>query len=411
MDTSNLQKNHQLLMDFLVKNGYKKDALVLTRRCIRLALGVGSLPEITSYEDLFSLEIEKRGFKPEEGRYKSFRTYMGNVKQFDLKGVYPGELGLNNGFLLPPPLYDQLNPVFQSAIDHHLEVGGLHGKRKKTVYTESRAAMNFFKHLLYCGAESFLDIEDRMIYTFFFDGERQIRSKDYCSLVKAVLKTTIELYGEPVQKILETLPIIKSGNKNFQYLTPEESRRIRECLENKDSDLTHLERSIGWMLYFLGLRGTDIMQLKPENIDWKHDRIRLMQSKTGESLTVPMNAAIGNELFDYITTEISGSDAKTILVRRSRPYGELKYLGGIAGKIFDKAGVRTGGGTRGLRVLRHHLVTYLLSQGIECEVVSSIVGHNSPESLKPYVDADIEHLRECSISVTEYPVASKLFNI
>ena len=53
MDTSNLRKSHQKLMDFLVKNGYKKDALWQTRKCIRLALEAGASPEITSYEDLF----------------------------------------------------------------------------------------------------------------------------------------------------------------------------------------------------------------------------------------------------------------------------------------------------------------------------------------------------------------------
>lgn len=411
MDTSNLQKNHQLLMDFLIKNSYKKDALTLTRRCIRLALEVGALPEITSYEELFFMEVEKRGYKPKEGRYKSFRAYMGNIKQFDQKGAYPEGLGFKNGFLSPPPLYDQLNTVFQSAIDHHFEVGGLNEKRTKTVWTEARAAMNFFKHLQNCGAETFQEVKDRMVYTFFFDGERQIRGKDYCSLVKVVLKTAVQLYGEPVQKILATLPAIKSGSKNFQYLNPEEPTRIRECLENENSGLTHLERSIGWLLYFLGLRGTDIVKLKPENIDWKHDRIHLIQSKTEEPLTMPMNAAIGNELFDYITTERPKSAVKTIMVARSRPHGELKYLGGIVKKLFDKAGVRTKGGAKGLRVLRHHLVTYLLSHGIECDVVTSIVGHSSPESIKPYADADIEHLRECSISVAEYPVSNKLFEI
>jgi hypothetical protein len=53
MDTSNLRKTHQKLMDFLVKNGYKKDSLLQTRKCIRLALEVGASPEITSYEELF----------------------------------------------------------------------------------------------------------------------------------------------------------------------------------------------------------------------------------------------------------------------------------------------------------------------------------------------------------------------
>ena len=53
MDTSNLRKTRQKLMDFLVKNGYRKDALLQTRKCIRLALEVGASPEIASYEELF----------------------------------------------------------------------------------------------------------------------------------------------------------------------------------------------------------------------------------------------------------------------------------------------------------------------------------------------------------------------
>ncbi len=411
MDTSNLRKTHQKLMAFLVENGYKKDTLSQTRKCIRLALDVGASPTISSYEDLFFFEVKKRGYKPNERRYKSLKTYMGNVWRFDREGIYPSGTNPKKGFLAPKSLYDQLNTVFRSAIDHHFAFGGMHGKQEKTVWIEARATMNFFKHLQDSGAETFHDIENKMVYTFFFNGERQIRGKDYCKLVKAVLKAAIPLYGEPVHRILNMLPAIKSGNKNFQYLTQAESMKIRECLENENSGLTHRERSIGWMLYFLGLRGTDISKLRFDNIDWKHDMIDLIQSKTGEPLSVPMNAAIGNELFDYIATERPSSDIKTIMLSRTRPYGELKNFGTVVKKIFRKAGVRTDGGSKGLRVLRHHLVTYLLSHGVECDIVSSIVGHSSSESIKPYVDADIEHLRECSISIDVYPVTNKLFEI
>lgn len=151
------------------------------------------------------------------------------------------------------------------------------------------------------------------------------------------------------------------------------------------------------------------MTFKFENIDWKRDQIHLVQSKTGEPLAMPMNAAIGSELFDYITTERPENLLNTVMVAKSRPHGELKSLGSVVTKLFKKAGVRTDGGTKGLRVLRHHLVTYLLSHGVECDVVSSIVGHSSPESVKPY--ADIEHLRECSVSVAAYPVPNELFEI
>jgi hypothetical protein len=45
MDTSNLLKTHHKLMDFLVANGYKKDAISETRKCIGLALDIGALME------------------------------------------------------------------------------------------------------------------------------------------------------------------------------------------------------------------------------------------------------------------------------------------------------------------------------------------------------------------------------
>lgn len=411
MNTSNLQNNHHKLMDFLVTHGYKKDALSETRKCIRLALNADGSPEITSYEDLFFQEVKRRGYKPNQGRYKSLRAYMGNIKQFDIYGILPGGVGSSNGFLAAPSLYDQLLPVFKAAIDHHFKFGGLNGKQKKTVWTEARAGMNFFKHIQDQGIESLEAIENKMVYSFFFDGEKQIRGNAYCQLLKSALKTIKKLYGDPVERVLQMLPAIKSGRKNFQYLTSEESTKIRVCLENEGSGLSHLERSVGWILYFLGLRGTDITNLKFDNIDWSQDQIHLIQSKTGEPLSVPINAAIGNELFDYITKERVANESKTVLLTQSHPNGELKYLGRIVRKIFEKADVRTNGGAKGVRVLRHHLVTYLLSHGVECDVVSSIIGHRSPESIKPYADADIEHLRECSISIENFPINHKLFDI
>lgn len=53
MDTSNLRKTQQKLMDFLVENGYKKDSLSQTKKCIKLVLEVGASPNIASYEEIF----------------------------------------------------------------------------------------------------------------------------------------------------------------------------------------------------------------------------------------------------------------------------------------------------------------------------------------------------------------------
>lgn len=43
--------------------------------------------------------------------------------------------------------------------------------------------------------------------------------------------------------------------------------------------------------------------------------------------------------------------------------------------------------------------------------ISEIMGHISPESLNPYIDADIVHLRECGIDISKYPVGVEVFDV
>lgn len=411
MDITNLKENYPYLINFLIKNGYSKDVIHKTQKCIRLTLDVGSSSKIASYEDLFYYEVKRQGYKPNEQRYKAFRCYLGNIKRFDKTGKYPSRMKSVDKFPSVPSVFDNLNAEYQLIVKHHLEVGRRSGKRSQTICAEARASMYFFKHLQDLGADTLNEVTPKMVYRFFFDGEKQKRGRDYCSQIKRALKSAESLVGEPVRRLQGLLPSIKSANKNFQYLTPEESKKIRECLENEKTQLTHIERSVGWMLYFLGLRGTDIVSLSIKNINWKHDRIHIIQSKTNQSLVLPMNAAIGNELFDYITKERPESDVDTIFITKLPPHRSFKDLRSIVTRIFEKAGVRTDRRTIGPRIFRHHLVTFLLSRGIDCDIVSSIVGHASPESIKHYADADIEHLRECSLSVLDYPVLSKLFEI
>lgn len=334
---------------------------------------------------------------------------MGTLKAFDLDDKYPN--GKVTGFLSPPKLFDQLNEHYQSLANYHLQHGSINGKREKTVWIEFRAAINFYKHLQNNGAETLTGVTPQMIYSFFHNGIRQIRGVHYGQLIKSAMKVLTVEHGNPARAIISYLPAIKRGNKNFQYLSSEESARIRECLECDQSELTIGERTVGWLLYFYGLRGTDIASLQLNNIDWNHDTINLIQSKTGYPVSLPLNAATGNSLFDYITKERPQSGDKTILLTSKRPHSKYMQLGSIVNKIFNRAGVRVNEGTKGLRVFRHHFVTFLLAKGIECEVISSLVGHHSPESLKPYADADIEHLKECSIDISPYPVNVKIFEL
>lgn len=409
MDISNLSENHHFLVDYLCSNNYCKDARWIIKRCIQTVLKSGSLPQITSYEELFLFESERLGYKSNKGRYKKMKSAMGVLKAFDLEGKFPN--GTCTGFMEPPKLIDSLNPYYLNLANRHLIVGQTNGKRYKTVWIEYRVAINFFNHLMSQGANTLEAVEPIMIYTFFFDGVKRVRGRDYCNLVRTVLNRVEEDSSSAAKSILSFLPSIKNGRKNYQFITSSEARKIRECLEDEHNRLSHGERAIGWTLYFYGLRGTDITSMQFNNIDWEHDSISLVQSKTGYPLSLPLNAAVGNSIFDYATKSRPQSKLNTVFVTSRYPHGKYQQLGRVVEKIFKIAEVRTNGGTKGVRIFRHHFVTHLLGCGIECDVVSSLVGHHSPESIKPYADADYEHLRECAIDISMYSVTSNLFDI
>jgi len=261
------------------------------------------------------------------------------------------------------------------------------------------------------GAYKLSDVTPGMIYSFFYDGEKAIRGSSYVHKIKVVLETANAEGVESSNSVINLLPSIRDRHRIFDYLTSEESAKVFECLKDPKSPISMMERSVGWILYFLGMRGTDISRMRLSDIDWGKGMINIVQSKTGVPLRVPINAAIGNSVFSYITGERPISDRETVFLRKTHPHDKISNMGAIINRVFDAAGIRTEGRTRGVRPMRHHLVTSLLTRDVDCPTVSSIVGHRNGNSLVPYVDTDLEHLRMCALSIDRYPVDEKVFAI
>jgi len=408
MNVSKLQNDYPLLLDYLHNNGYCRCQIQRTTRCIKLVLKEGSSPEVHSYEQLFFLEVQRRGYTDASIARKNFKSILGSVKRFAMDGIYP-QRGLNHGFLLPPKNYDLLGCEYKSIVDHYGHTARSGGKADTTINTERCAGILFLLHMQNAGAQSLTAITARQVYDFFFDGEKIIRGKAYKDKVASVMKASIPIHGEPVRKLLSLLPSLPASYSNYPYLTRFESEQFRICLAKENTRLTLLDKAIATIAYYTGLRGTDILSLTPENIDWEKDTIHLDQSKTGVELTLPMNAIVGNAIWDYLVYERPRSAEKFIFVSGFKPYGKLSGTWVHLKKVFNEAGVRQNGERTGVRLFRHHLATTLLGSRIASPVISAILGHTSPESITPYVDADLEHLRECSLSIADYPVAKEVF--
>ena len=43
--------------------------------------------------------------------------------------------------------------------------------------------------------------------------------------------------------------------------------------------------------------------MKLSDLDWEKEEICIVQQKTANGLTLPMSAAVGNAIYDYVTME------------------------------------------------------------------------------------------------------------
>lgn len=407
MDVSNLRSNYPRLLNYLADAGYGKAHRQWIKRCINLVLTDGASSEIESYEQLYWFEVEKCGYSKESTR-KTFKSVMGTVWHFDVAGKYP-KWSEPHGFLAPTKDTDMLSVQFRGIISQFRTDAKAGGKREYTIKVESRAAIRFLLHFQSRGKFRIEDVCEKDVLSFFFDGEKTIRGRAYVDKVLPALKSAVGMFGELAADVISMLPKMPMACRNYQYLRGDESARIEAVLHDDSSDCSLLDKAIVTIAYYTGMRGTAIKALTLDNIDWDGDCIHIMQSKTGEELRIPLTTSVGNALWDYITSHRPKSQKQEILVSDRRPFIQLPDLWHHIKKVFDEAGVRRDGGITGVRIFRHHLATALLANETEAPVISSILGHTDPMSLNPYLDADIEHLRECALSVEPYPVAEEAF--
>lgn len=157
------------------------------------------------------------------------------------------------------------------------------------------------------------------------------------------------------------------------------------------------------MVTQLGLRDSDIQNLKFENLLWKECRIRLIQTKTKRTLELPLSEEIGCAIIDYLKYGRPQQDASDyVFVRHCAPYGKCGNYYHIMRRRLAEAGVPFDRDKpHGLHTLRHTLATRLLEQDIPVQTISEILGHAHVGSTKVYLQVDLEGLRKCAINPDE----------
>ena len=158
----------------------------------------------------------------------------------------------------------------------------------------------------------------------------------------------------------------------------------------------------------LGLRSSDVKKLKFENLHWRENQIVIIQSKTGEPLTLPLLRDVGWAIIDYVQNARPQVDNPYLFLRHLPPYTELSERNHLF-KTIEKYMIRaklpiSAKNRNGMHSLRHSLATTLMEESISLSDISGILGHASLDSTSVYLNVDINRLRDCSLEVSNLEV-------
>lgn len=150
----------------------------------------------------------------------------------------------------------------------------------------------------------------------------------------------------------------------------------------------------------LGLRVTDIKQLIFSNFNWEEKKLTFTQSKTHETVTLPIPQEVGWAVIDYLQYGRPKVDSPVIFVRHMAPFlpfTEGDHLSQLIKSYMQIAHLPTLKKHRGMHSLRHTAASRMLEHDTPLEVISDILGHSNTDSTAVYLKVGISKLRECAL--------------
>lgn len=155
----------------------------------------------------------------------------------------------------------------------------------------------------------------------------------------------------------------------------------------------------------LGLRVSDIANLKFENISWGSNEFIFEQKKTGKSITLPILPEVGNAIIDYLKYGRPASDENYCFLQILSPHNKISPhdIGNSVQFYLKRTKINLTNRKHGPHTLRHSFAAGLLNEATPLPVISEALGHANSMSTMFYLRIDTATLKQCALDIPEVP--------
>jgi integrase/recombinase XerD len=153
------------------------------------------------------------------------------------------------------------------------------------------------------------------------------------------------------------------------------------------------DRAIVLLLVRLGLRASDILRLRLQDLGWYDASIRVC-GKGRREARLPLTQEVGDAVLAYLQSGRPPVKAPDLFVRLKtpiRPFADSGAICAIAAAAIRRAGIRVP--CRGSHILRHSAAREMLRQGVSLQEIGSVLRHRSLYTTLHYAKVDHTLLR------------------
>lgn len=292
-------------------------------------------------------------------------------------------------------LTGSLGEKMQDLIQHLISIR----RSEITIYDYKLYLSRFLKYLYSQGIDTPNDITEYHIIKYVSNSETN--KTNIVSALRVLFRFWFDrhIISEDKELILKNYKWTRK-ERIPSYYTSDEVGRI-EASVNRSGRSGKRDYAMLLLATRLGLRGSDIANLKFSNIDWNSSKITLTQYKTKEPIELPLLAEVGNAIVDYLKYGRVESDSSHIFLSTRAPYVNASSLivCSVINRIISDAGISIKYRHHGPHSMRHSLASTMLKNGVSFPVISETLGHKNTSSTMTYLRIDITSLLKCVLPV------------
>ena len=336
-------------------------------------------------EDEWSDDLAKRYLEQVDERHADPRYRLHHRRVVRLLGTLAdtGEVDFSAACTRPQkyPVDGEAAQAVEAALEHANISDDVKGRLRPLV-------RHFFWYAAQRGARP-LEIDDALAMDFLVEESPRTNGGSAGLALRSVKLATewLKARGGRVERDYSML-VLKDGKRTIVPAFSE--AEIRDVVDAIDATtaLGKRDRAIILLAYCTGLRGSDILRLRPSDVDWRGQKLTLSQSKTHSPITCELNGETMNALADYVLEGRPECDAPELFVTATAPHrGLSRGLNGMLDKRCEAAGVAKVP-RRSFHSLRRSFETVMVSRGVPIETASQMMGHKRIAEDKPYITHD-----------------------